>query len=139
MKALAFGMALLGIFTACSEDGHAPAAGGPEAPMLTEVTPMEGALHLRWMNMQTDCDSVEAESKMEGTDYAVAFNVPGSADNSMDTKATDDMLYTYRLRCKKGAQASPYSNEMSANPHDVAADAGPDADPNTGHDAGHGG
>jgi hypothetical protein len=44
--------------------------------MLTEVVPMEGALHLTWMNMQTDCSSVEAERRTEASDYEVAFSVP---------------------------------------------------------------
>jgi hypothetical protein len=107
---------------ACSsgDDDDAMAAQGLEAPMLMEVVPMEGALHLTWMNMQKDCDSVEGERKMEHhADYEVAFSVPGTVDNKMDTAATDDMMYTYRMRCKKGTAYSSYSNEMSANPHDM--------------------
>jgi hypothetical protein len=123
VKALVNGIVLFGISLAsCASDDDPSKDGTPgalEAPMLREVVPMEGALHVRWMNMQSDCDSVEAESMMEGAAFAFAFSVPGSVDNEMDDSATDDMMYTYRLRCKKGSAYSPYSNEMSANPHDV--------------------
>lgn len=95
-----------------------------QAPMLLHVVPMDGALHVKWMNMQDDCDTVEGESMMEGMGYDGAFSVPGSVDNKMDAAATDDMMYTYRLRCKKGANVSEYSNEMSANPHDSSGGAG---------------
>ena len=83
--------------------------------MLMKVMPMEGALHLEWMNVQPDCDAVEAERKTEET-FAQIFSVPGSVDNKMDTTATENMTYTYRLRCKKGASFSDYSEELSANP-----------------------
>jgi hypothetical protein len=79
---------------------------------------------VKWMNVQEDCDTVEAESMMEGLAYEVSFSVPGTVDNKMDGAATDDMLYTYRLRCKKGAAVSDYSNEMSANPRDSTGGAG---------------
>ena len=104
---------------ACSSgDDDAASTGTLQAPMLMEVVPMEGALHITWMNMQTDCDSVEAERKSDHhTDYALAFSVPGTVDNKMDAAATEDMMYMYRLRCKKGASYSDYSNEMSGNPH----------------------
>ena len=95
-----------------------------QAPMLMHVVPMDGALHVKWMNMQDDCDMVDAESKMEGMSYGKAFSVPGSVDNKMDAAATDDMTYTYRLRCMKGSEMSDYSNEMSANPHDMTGAAG---------------
>jgi hypothetical protein len=86
--------------------------------MLQQVVPMEGALHITWMNMQKDCDSVEAERMSDHhPDYAVVFSVPGSVDNKMDADATEDMMYMYRMRCKKGSAYSEYSNEMSANPH----------------------
>jgi hypothetical protein len=86
--------------------------------MFMKVMPMEGALHLEWMNMTADCDSVNAERKTASEDYVDVFSVPGSVDNKMDASATDDMTYTYRLRCKKGDAFSLYSNELSANPTD---------------------
>ena len=107
---------------ACSsgDDDDTSATATLQVPMLVEVVPMEGALHLTWMNMQKDCDSVEAERKMEHqASYELAFSVPGTVDNKMDTAATDNMMYAYRMRCKKGATYSSYSNEMSANPHDM--------------------
>lgn len=84
--------------------------------MLMKCMPMEGALHLEWMNMQKDCDSVEAERKMHTDPFAQIFSVPGTVDNKMDSSATENMDYTYRLRCKKGTAYSDYSNEMSGNP-----------------------
>ena len=108
---------------ACSGDdmdmGGSSTPGVLAAPMLMKVMPMQGALHLEWMNRQADCDAVEAERKMEHDDeFEQSFSVPGSVDNKLDALATDDMLYTYRLRCKKGGAYSDYSNEMSANPTD---------------------
>lgn len=87
--------------------------------MLMEVMPMEGALHVSWMNMTPNAESVEAERKMDTGEFEPAFSVPGNVDNKMDAEATDDMPYTYRLRAKMGESYSPYSNEMTANPHDM--------------------
>lgn len=92
--------------------------------MLMKCMPMEGALHLEWMNMQKDCDAVEAERMMHGNPYESIFSVPGSVDNKMDGTATEDMDYTYRLRCKKGSSYSDYSNEMTANPTHEGAGGG---------------
>ena len=105
----------------CSSDdsNKDEAMGELEAPMLMDVVPMEGALHVMWMNMQTDGESVEAERKTEATEFALGFSVPGSVDNKMDSAATENTTYTYRLRCKKGDRFSPYSNELSANPFDM--------------------
>lgn len=86
------------------------------APVLTDVMKMAGALHVTWKNVQTDCDSVDVERKTDTGDYKVAYTVPGTVNNKMDTAATMNMTYTYRVRCKKGAEYSPYSNEMSKNP-----------------------
>ena len=106
---------------ACSSDGedNGGTADGLKAPELMHAVPMSGALHLVWMNVQKDCDSVDAERKMGAAAYESAFSVPGSIDNKLDTSATEDMEYTYRLRCKKGSAYSSYSNEVSANPHDM--------------------
>lgn len=83
---------------------------------------MMGALHVMWTNPEAGCDSIEVERKAAMADgsvhepYAVAFTLPGAADNKHDTTATDDMDYTYRLRCKKSDKYSTYSNEVSKNP-----------------------
>ena len=117
MKACVTAVAVL--LVACSSDDGGPTSGALQAPMLIEVAPMDGALHLTWMNMQADADSVEAERRMDTGAFAAAFSVPGSVDNKMDALATDDMPYTYRLRAKKGAAFSAYSNELTANPRDT--------------------
>ena len=77
---------------------------------------MDGALHVMWKNNGTGCDSVEGERKSDTEDYKVVFTVPGTVNNKMDSSATTDTTYTYRLRCKMGSDYSPYSNEMSKNP-----------------------
>ena len=87
-----------------------------KAPKLTMVMKMMGVLHAMWTNNQTDCDSIEMERKDDMTAYKVVFTLAGDLDNKMDSGASANMTYTYRLRCKKGADYSPYSNEMSANP-----------------------
>ena len=100
--------------------GGAGAAGATsgtlQAPKLSMISPMEGALHVMWTNKQDDCDTIEGERKTDTDPYAVAFTVPGEADNKHDMSATKDTTYTYRLRCKKGDAYSEYSNEMSRNP-----------------------
>lgn len=88
----------------------------PQAPMLRSVEKMDGALMIRWMNMETACTSVEGERKEGSGSYAVAFSVPGEVDNKHDVSATTDATYTYRLRCLKGGSPSAYSEEMSMNP-----------------------
>lgn len=102
-------LAVLVLASACG-------AGVPQAPMLSSVAKMEGALMVTWMNMETGCSSIEGERKVGSGAYAVAFSVPGEVDNKHDTAATSDQTYTYRLRCKKGTTVSAYSAEMSMNP-----------------------
>jgi len=104
--------------TACgSGDDHEASNAAPAAPELTAITPMAGALHLKWTTHQHDCDSFEGERKTSTQAFAAVFSVPGSVDNEMDATATDPAeTYTYRLRCKKGSTFSPYSNEMSGSP-----------------------
>ncbi len=86
-----------------------------KAPTITTLMKMSGALHVVWKNNQT-CDSVVGERKSDTEDYKVLFTVPGTVNNKMDGTATVDTTYTYRARCKVGANFSPYSAEMSANP-----------------------
>lgn len=112
-------------FGCSGDDDDGGASGGMlQAPMLMKVMPMEGALHLEWMNVQKDCEAVEADRKMHSEPFAQVFSVPGAVDNKMDGSATEDMDYTYRLRCKKGAAYSAYSDEMSGNPTKGGAGAG---------------
>ena len=80
--------------------------------------PMVGGLHIIWENKQADCDAIEGERMMGSKPYEMIFSVPGSTDNKMDTGATERMMYMYRLRCKKGAEYSAYSNEGSGMPRD---------------------
>ena len=108
--------------TNTSSSSGTPTAAAPKAPQVTEIMKMMGALHVTWTNNEPSCDSIEGERQAKMSDgsvmekYKVVFTVPGEADNKMDSSATDDMDYSYRLRCKKGTTYSDYSNEMSANP-----------------------
>ena len=89
-----------------------------QAPVLKDVMPMMGALHIYWENKQTDAETVEIERMAGSQAYAPVFSVPASADNKMDDGATDKAAtYKYRLRCKKGAAYSGYSNELSGTPN----------------------
>ncbi|WP_437943805.1 hypothetical protein WMF27_03010 [Sorangium sp. So ce281] len=97
--------------------GGGPAVTVPDAPVLSFVMPMLDVLHVEWVP-QPECDQIEAERKDPMNDYAVAFTVAGSKKAYMDSDATEDMEYTYRLRCKVGEVYSGYSNEMSGNPTD---------------------
>lgn len=108
---------------AANEDSDAgTTAAAPAAPKITMIMKMSGALHVSWTNVEKSCDSIEGERQAQMADgsimekYKVVFTVPGDADNKHDTTATEDMKYTYRLRCKKAGTYSDYSNEMSANP-----------------------
>jgi len=91
--------------------------GDPQAPFLDTVAALHGALHLFWTNASTDCDEIEAERKTPTEPYAMLFAVPGDVEDRADDDATDpSILYTYRLRCRKGAVYSPYSNEDARSP-----------------------
>ncbi len=97
--------------------GMAGTSGSLLAPVIQMVMPMAPAgLHVSWMNKQSDCDSVEGERMSPTADWASVFSVPGYVDNKHDATATDKVQYMYRLRCKKGADYSPYSNEMGGMP-----------------------
>ncbi len=89
-----------------------------QAPVIDMIEALHGGLHVFWTNVTPDCDSVEAERRDGAAAmFQVVFSVPGTVDNEADDMANDPMTeYTYRLRCKKGADFSPYSNEMSATP-----------------------
>jgi hypothetical protein len=108
--------------SACGSEDDGSGSGGSAgsaalaAPMITSITPMAGGLHVMWTNVQTDCDEIEGERKTATVAYAVVFKVPGDADNKHDGTAIDPVEYTFRVRCRKGADYSPYSNEMSATP-----------------------
>jgi hypothetical protein len=92
-------------------------SGALAAPVLEMVMPMAPAgLHVTWQNVQTDCDEIEGERKSASAEYTNVFGVPGYVDNSHDASATEAIEYTYRVRCKKGADYSPFSNEMSGMP-----------------------
>ena len=98
-------------------DADTSSAVALHAPVITMVMAMTGGLHVMWTNKQTDCDSIEGERKSASEAYKVVFTIPdGSVDNKHDAPLTAGTPYTYRLRCKKGADYSPYSNEKTGTP-----------------------
>ena len=104
---------------AAATDGATDASTGPTllAPVITMIMPMAGGLHVMWTNNQNDCDRIELERKSDSEAYKVAFTIPdGTVNNKHDGTTTAGTLYTYRVRCKKGENASAYSNEKSATP-----------------------
>jgi hypothetical protein len=94
-------------------------AAQPAAPVLDELMPMQGGLHVMWTNAEPACDSIEIERKSATEAYAVVFVLPGEADNKHDPNASMDTDYTYRIRCEKGGLYSDYSNELGANPTEM--------------------
>jgi hypothetical protein len=121
----------LTLLAACGDSGSGGAGGGEaaiggaggapgaalSAPILDELEPVHGALHVYWTNVTTDCDMVHAERKTDTDPYAEAFLVPGNVDNKADQDAMDiAVTYTYRLACEKGGVMSDYSNELSGSP-----------------------
>lgn len=88
-----------------------------KAPVVTQTIPMAGGLHVVWTNTQKDCDAIEGERKSASEAYKVVFTIPdGSVNNKHDAPLTAGTTYTYRVRCKKGAAYSAYSNEKSGKP-----------------------
>ncbi|WP_437300416.1 multicopper oxidase domain-containing protein [Sorangium sp. So ce426] len=67
---------------------------------------MLDVLHVEWVR-QPACDHIEAERKDPMHDDAVAFTVAGSKKAYMDSDATEDMEYTYRLRSNKDTVILP--------------------------------
>ncbi len=91
--------------------------GALAAPVITGVPAMAGGMHVTWKNTQRDCDVVEGERRSGTEAYKVVFSVPGAADNKHDgVGLVAGTAYTYRLRCKKGDSASPYSDEKTGTP-----------------------
>jgi hypothetical protein len=93
-----------------------PAAPTVKAPTIQEIMKMAGALHVSWTNAEPSCDAIELERMTATAPWKVVATLPGEADNKHDATATSATMYTYRVRCKKAATYSAYSNEMSASP-----------------------
>jgi hypothetical protein len=89
---------------------------GLAAPDLTRLIPMAGGIHVVWKNTQPDCDAIECERKSVTEAYKVVFTTDGTVSNKHDPSLSAFVKYTYRLRCKKGADYSYYSNEMTGSP-----------------------
>ena len=101
-----------------STTGAASASGGSAGvapPVLLEVTSFALSLKITW-ETKSLCDSILGERKTATSDYADAFDVPGTDSVFVDPEATEDQTYTYRLRCKRGESLSAYSNEKTGNP-----------------------
>jgi hypothetical protein len=96
------------------------------APILDQVKPLDAGdagdggdanrtMHIQWTNVTPDCDAVEGEHKWAlSGGYLPRFSVSGSTTSYEDTTNYQNFTqYTYHLRCKKGSNYSPFSNEVS--------------------------
>jgi hypothetical protein len=106
---------------ACEDAGNAGgqtvADGPPAAPTLDTVAAMHGALHVFWTNETTDCDAIEGERSIDDAPFEALFTVDGDVEDWSDDEATDpDLVYAYRLRCRRGNEMSPYSNVDERSP-----------------------
>jgi hypothetical protein len=99
-----------------SESNPAKGSSGAAGPKITRVMKMAGGLHVFWELPKT-CDGVELERKDGPGEFEVKYKLPGAIDNKHDATATGDTLYTYRARCKAGAEYTEYSNEMGKSPN----------------------
>jgi hypothetical protein len=91
--------------------------GPPEAPTLDTVAAMHGALHVFWTNETTNCDAIEGERSIDDAPFEPIFSVDGDVEDIADDDATDPTLvYSYRLRCRRGDEVSPYSNVDARSP-----------------------
>ncbi|MFO0547672.1 MAG: hypothetical protein U0271_04740 [Polyangiaceae bacterium] len=90
--------------------------GPPEAPIMQSVEPLEGGLHIMWMNVTTNCDSIELDRNKDGGAYETAYTVAGAATSQHDAAATAPGTYCYKARCVKGAMTSTDSNEKCGTP-----------------------
>ena len=91
-------------------------AAGPKAPVITEVMPLEGALHVAWTNVTPNCDKIELLRKHDGGTYAVAYTLAGAATSQHDMGAVPPGMYCYKATCTQGAATSPDSNEKCGSP-----------------------
>jgi hypothetical protein len=88
-----------------------------KAPYLDTVAAMHGALHVFWTNETLNCDAIEIERSTPKEEYQVIAAVESDVEDLADDDATDpSILYSYRLRCRKGDLYSPYSNEDARSP-----------------------
>ena len=104
-----------------------PAAGGAEhtggtgggalePPMIESVEPLEGGLHVMWMNKTKDCDKIVLLRNKDGGAFTVAYTLNGAADSQHDGQATAPGTYCYKGRCVKGSDTSPDSEEKCGTP-----------------------
>ncbi|MES1174970.1 MAG: hypothetical protein ABUL62_11655 [Myxococcales bacterium] len=84
--------------------------------MIESVEPLEGGLHVMWMNMTKGCDKVVLLRSKDGGTFSVAYTLAGAADSQHDAQATAPGTYCYKARCLKGSDASPDSEEKCGTP-----------------------
>lgn len=96
--------------------GGGGSSGPPQAPMMQSAAPLQGGLHVTWMNMTPDCDTIELDRNMDGGAFALAYTLTGAAEAQHDGAATAPGTYCYKARCTKADQVSPDSNEVCGTP-----------------------
>lgn len=96
--------------------GSGASDGMLEPPMIESVEPLEGGLHVMWMNMTKDCDKVVLLRNKDGGTFSIAYTLAGAADSQHDAQATAPGTYCYKGRCLKGSNASADSEEKCGTP-----------------------
>jgi hypothetical protein len=91
-------------------------SGLPQPPVMESVSPLDGALHVTWMNVSTDCDKIELWRKDGDAEYILAFTLTGAAEAQHDSGVEPGSPYCYKARCTKDDVTSAYSSEKCATP-----------------------
>lgn len=112
----ASGSTTTGATTGSTSVSSGTAGGTPLAPVLQSVEPLDGGLHVMWMNTTPSCEKIEIDRKKDAGAYATVFTVAGQAFEQHDDGATAPGVYCYQLRCVIGAEKSPNSNEKCGTP-----------------------
>lgn len=104
--------------TTATGDGGAggSSSGPPQAPMMTSVAPLGGALHVEWENVTPDCETIELDRNLDGGAFETAYTLTGAATSQHDSAAIPPGTYCYKARCTKGDMISPDSNEECGTP-----------------------
>jgi hypothetical protein len=101
---------------ATSGSGTGGGASDPQSPIMKSVAPLEGALHVTWMNVTPDCDKIQLDRKKDDGPFATAYTLAGAADSQHDVQAVPPGAYCYKARCEKSGKTSPDSNEKCGTP-----------------------
>src|SRR5262245_13299311 len=113
--ALLVGTGALCLTVGCTGDAG---GGGPAAPSNLTAAPMGGGVHLTWQDNAADEDGFDIERKIAqgNAGFAMLDSVPFDSAVYHDSAVAEGTTYAYRIRAKRAASYSAYSNEASADP-----------------------